>query len=132
MKRVLTAGAIGLALTVQACNPAEEQAGNPVPEASTTAAPGAMGNMPMPSQAPAAGTTAEGTTYTTMGEVASVAADSVTINHEPVPALGWPSMTMTFRAPDAAMLSGLATGAPVQFTFRQEGSQNVLTEIARR
>ena len=128
MNRTLIAGAIALAFVVQACNPAEEQAST-VPAADGAAAPGAMGNMPMPAQTGAA---SQGTTYTTTGQVASVADDSVTINHQPVPALGWPSMTMTFRAPDAAMLSGLSTGAPVQFTFRQEGNQNVLTEIARR
>ena len=129
MKRIAAIGVLGVALALQACNPAEEQASNTAPAAESTAAPGAMPNMPMPSQTKEPG---QATTYTTMGEVASVAADSVTINHEPVPALGWPSMTMTFRAPEAAMLSGLTTGTPVQFTFRQEGNQNVLTEIARR
>ena len=128
MKRFAVVGVLGVALVLQACNPAEEQTSNTAPPAETTAAPGAMPGMPMPAQTG----DAQGATYTTMGEVASVAADSVTINHEPVPALGWPSMTMTFKAPDAAMLSGLSTGAPVQFTFRQQGSDNVLTEIARR
>jgi Cu(I)/Ag(I) efflux system membrane fusion protein len=116
-------------LALQACNPAEEQTSKTAPATQGTATTGAMPNMPMPAQTGAA---SQGATYTTMGEVASVAADSVTINHEPVPALGWPSMTMTFKAPDAAMLSGLTTGTPVQFTFRQQGSDNVLTEIARR
>ena len=128
-RRFVAIGVLGVALALQACNPAEEQTSSTAPAAESTATPGAMPGMPMP---PQTGDASQGTTYTTMGEVASVAADSVTINHEPVPALGWPSMTMTFKAPDATMLSGVATGARVQFTFRQEGSQNVLTEIARR
>ena len=128
-RRFAAIGVLGIALALQACNPAEEQTSSTPPAAESTATPGAMPGMPMPAQT---GDASQGTTYTTMGEVASVVADSVTINHEPVPALGWPSMTMTFRAPDAAMLSGLTTGAPVQFTFRQEGNQNILTEIARR
>jgi Cu(I)/Ag(I) efflux system membrane fusion protein len=129
MKPIAAIGVLVVALALQACNPAEEQTSNTAPAADSTAAPGAMGNMPMPAPTQEA---SQGTTYTTMGEVASVAADSVTINHEPVPALGWPSMTMTFRAPDPAMVSGLTTGMPVQFSFRQEGSQNVLTDISPR
>jgi Cu/Ag efflux protein CusF len=139
MKRVAAIGVLGVALALHAGDPAEAQTSNSPPGTENKAAPGAtgnmpmgnmpMGNMPMPSQT---GKATQGSTYTTMGRVASVAADSVTINHEPVPALGWPSMTMTFRAPNAAILSGLATGTPVQFSFRQEGSQNVLTEITRR
>lgn len=129
MKRVAAIGVLGAALALQACNPAEEQSSNTAPAAESTSTPGAMPNMPMPAQT---GDASQGATYTTMGEVASLAADSVTINHEPVPALGWPSMTMSFKAPDAAMIAGLSTGAPVQFSFRQEGGQYVLTEINRR
>ena len=128
-RRFISVGVLGVALALQACNPAEEQTSNTAPAAESTATPGAMPGIPMPAQT---GDASKGATYTTMGHVASVAADSVTINHEPVPALGWPSMTMTFKAPDAAMLSGLTTGAPVQFTFRQQGSDNVLTDIARQ
>jgi Cu/Ag efflux protein CusF len=129
VKRFAAVGVLGIALALQACNPAEEQTSKTAPATEGTATPGVMPNMPMPSQT---GDASQGATYTTMGQVASVAADSVPINHEPVPALGWPAMTMTFKAPDTAMLSGLTTGAPVQFTFRQQGSDNVLTEIARR
>ena len=41
-------------------------------------------------------------------------------------------MTMTFRAPDSAMVADLQKGASVEFSFRQDGAQNVLTEIKRR
>jgi membrane fusion protein, copper/silver efflux system len=130
MKRVAAIAVLGAALAVQSCNPAEEQASKTAPKGESTAAPGgAMGNMPMPGQT---GQTAQGTTYTTMGEVASVAGDSVTINHQPVPALGWPAMTMTFKAPDAAMTVGLQKGAAVEFSFREQGNEHVLTEIKPR
>jgi Cu/Ag efflux protein CusF len=128
MNRLRIAGAMSLALVLQACNPGEEEA--KAPGEPTTTASDAMKNMPMPGQAPA--TPGAGQTYTTTGEIAEMAGESVTINHQPVPALGWPSMTMTFKAPDMAMMAGLAKGAPVEFTFRQEGSDHVLTEIRRR
>ena len=129
MNRILTVGAIALSLAIQACNRAEEQATAPAPAASSS---DAMPNMPMSSQAPATGAAGQAMTYTTTGEITAVTGDSVTINHQPVPALRWPSMTMTFRAPDGAMVTGLSIGNPVEFSFRQEGAQNVLTEIKRR
>ena len=132
MNRILTAGAIALSLTVQACNQAEQQATATAPASSSTAAPDAMAGMPMPSQAPAADSAEQATTYTTTGEITAVLGDSVTINHQPVPALGWPAMTMSFMAPDGAMVAGLSIGNPVEFSFRQEGAQSVLTEIKRR
>jgi Cu/Ag efflux protein CusF len=128
MNRMLTAGAVVLSFALQACNQTE-QAGSPAPAASTTAGPPGM---PMPAQAPAPGAAGQATTYTTTGEIASVAGDSVTINHQPVAALGWPAMTMSFKAPNTAMLAGISTGTPVEFSFREEGTQHVLTEIKRK
>jgi Cu(I)/Ag(I) efflux system membrane fusion protein len=54
------------------------------------------------------------------------------IHHQPVPAPGWPAMTMTFKAPDAGMTTGLQKGAAVEFSFREQGSEHVLTEIKPR
>lgn len=120
MRYFLIAGVVGLAVTLQACNQAEQPAADATP-----AAPAAMPNMPMP--APEAATA-----YTTTGEITAVAAGSVTINHQPVPELNWPSMTMGFVVPDATTLTGLEPGTPVEFSFREEGGQHVLTDIKRR
>jgi Cu(I)/Ag(I) efflux system membrane fusion protein len=116
MKPILLAGAIAFAL--QGCNQSQQQSAAPPPASSPAAS----------TEAPAGSTGI----YTTTGQVTEVAPDSVTINHQPVPALNWPSMTMTFRAPDIAMVAGLQKGTSVEFSFRQDGAQNVLTEIKRR
>jgi Cu/Ag efflux protein CusF len=110
MRRLLVTGAmvLALALALQSCNPAE----NPAAES---------GGVPT-----------AGGTYSTSGEIITMSDSSVTIDHQPVAALGWPAMTMMYKAPDSSMISGLQTGAAVEFSFRQEGSDYVLTDIKPR
>jgi membrane fusion protein, copper/silver efflux system len=122
MNRMLIAASIGLAFAVQACNRAEEPAA--APQATAPAAQN-MPNMPAAGGTPAG----QAATYNTTGEIAAIAGNAVTINHQPVPELGWPAMSMTFTAPDPAMITGLATGNKVAFSFREEGAGHVLTEI---
>jgi Cu/Ag efflux protein CusF len=43
----------------------------------------------------------------------------VNITHGPIPALGWPGMTMDFRLSDTASLEGIETGAKVIFQLRK-------------
>jgi Cu(I)/Ag(I) efflux system membrane fusion protein len=45
---------------------------------------------------------------------------SVRIEHEPIPSLKWPSMTMPFAAADRAQLAGLKRGDRVEFEVRGE------------
>ncbi|MDR3358936.1 MAG: copper-binding protein [Desulfovibrio sp.] len=70
-----------------------------------------------PAQAPA------GKVYTAKGKIVHTdkAAGKVTIDHEPVPALKWPRMTMPFRVEDPSLLDGLENGSPVRLDFRPEG-----------
>jgi len=117
MRMLLLTGALGVAFAVQACD-RPPQPGAEAPEA--------------PTGAPPAGVAAPTPTHQTTGRIASVAADAVTIDHEAVAAIGWPAMTMTFRAPDPQMLQGLETGQAVGFSFRQEGNDYVVTEIRAR
>lgn len=58
------------------------------------------------------------------GKVVSVAARSgeITLAHEPIAALGWPSMTMGFRVRDAEQLRALKPGDLVQFKLRQDAA----------
>lgn len=70
--------------------------------------------------------------FRTRGEVVSVevAQGSVTIEHEAVPALKWPAMTMPFSVPDKALLSQLRPGARVEFGFVRKGEgEYALTEV---
>ena len=120
MRHLPMIGIVGLAFTLAACNQAEQQAGD-------TAAPPAatMPGMPMPAPEAAAA-------YSTTGEITAIDGSTVTINHQPVPALNWPSMTMNFMAPEASMTTGLEVGTQVEFSFRQEGNEHVLATIKPR
>src|SRR3546814_7463593 len=45
--------------------------------------------------------------YATVGKIEQITANSVTLSHEPVPAIGWPAMTMTFQLPVPKIARGL-------------------------
>jgi Cu(I)/Ag(I) efflux system membrane fusion protein len=55
------------------------------------------------------------------GRVVSVDMDakSVTIDHKPVPEIGWPAMVMAFKAPSEIDLMSVKAGEPVRFAFRE-------------
>lgn len=65
------------------------------------------------------------------GDITELSNDSVTISHGPVESIGWPAMTMTFRAPSPDIVQGLNIGDPVGFQFQKAGEQYVLTSITR-
>jgi len=47
------------------------------------------------------------------------AAGRINITHEPMPALGWPPMTMDFTVAEGVRLDGIAPGVAVEFELRQ-------------
>lgn len=112
MKPVSIAGALALALTAAGCG------GSGVP-AQNSQNVGSAAN---------ANTSA---VYSANGNVTAIAGDQVTISHGPVEGLGWPAMTMTFRAGDLAMLQGISVGDRVAFRFRQNGTDYPLTAISK-
>ena len=59
-------------------------------------------------------------------------AGTVTIKHGPIPEIGWPGMTMTFKADPPSLLDGLKTGAEVRFTLQGAGNAYRVTAIAAR
>ncbi len=81
---------------------------------------------------------AAGTSSMTMGSGVGVVkaidprAGTVTIQHGPIAALGWPAMTMAFKARSAALLEGLAVGQSVNFQIMRTGAVVQLTAVARR
>ncbi len=80
------------------------------------------GASPAAAQAATAGTKAT-------GEIKSIdaKAGTVTIHHSPIPALGWPAMTMTFKAtPDALKVA--KSGQTVSFTLKGPENQVVAIE----
>ena len=76
---------------------------------------------------------AEGTgqVHSGNGDITELSSDSVTISHGPVESIGWPAMTMTFRAQSGQMLQGLNVGDPVDFQFQKAGEQYQLTSIKK-
>lgn len=62
---------------------------------------------------------AAGVSHQAVGSVDSVDAKTgtVTLNHEPVASLKWPSMTMDFVLANPSLMQGLKPGVPVSFEF---------------
>ena len=85
-----------------------------------------------PAAAGAAPETAEAKRATATGVVQSIdtAAHTVTIAHGPVEALGWPGMTMTFKAPGVD-LSTLKDGDNVTFEFTSTGMDGKIESISK-
>ena len=59
------------------------------------------------------------------------AGGKITIEHGPIPAVGWPEMTMGFKA-DPKMISDLAVGDQVDFTLSLKGNHGTVTAIAKQ
>ena len=71
-----------------------------------------------PAAAPAA------KTYSAIGAIVTVDAANGTISlkHEPIPALQWPAMTMDFGVAEPALAKGLLPGQAVRFSFEDRGN----------
>lgn len=54
---------------------------------------------------------------------------TVTLAHGPVADLNWPAMTMGFVVKDKALLGKLAVDQNVEFDFRQQGTDYVVTKV---
>jgi len=72
---------------------------------------------------------ADGAVHQAAGVVTKVDKDRVTIKHGPVPSISWPSMTMAFKVKDKALMTKLAKDKKVDFEFRQEGNDYVVTSV---
>ena len=113
MKTIALAGAATMSMVLAACG----RTPNAQPENRQAA------------EAPA--TAQDGQVYSGTGTVKSISGDQVTITHGPIEGIGWPAMTMTFRAPPE-IASGAKSGDLVDFSFRQEGDAYVLTSVKPR
>lgn len=114
----LAAGSLALAAT--ACSQ---------PTTSTSEAPAAeekMGDMSAPAQA-------TGPIRST-GVVTQVdaAAGTITFNHEAIPAISWPAMSMQFHAENPAILQGIAVGDHVAFELKSASETSVVTMVQKQ
>jgi Cu/Ag efflux protein CusF len=64
------------------------------------------------------------------GMVLKVDRDNATvkINHDPIPALEWPRMTMTFRLKESALADQVKEGDKVEFFLEKSGSDYVIVK----
>lgn len=56
-------------------------------------------------------------------------AAKVTIKHGQIPAIGWPAMTMTFKAVPPVLLKGVHVGQTVVFDVWSKGTNTEVTAI---
>src|SRR5262245_52986911 len=84
---------------------------------------GAMGHGSMSgmSQSPGGAQVAQASHVQGTGTVKSVEASSLKVNlsHDPIPAIGWPAMTMDFAVAPSVDLGALKPGMRVTFMMRQ-------------
>ncbi|GJH25353.1 efflux RND transporter periplasmic adaptor subunit [Caballeronia novacaledonica] len=88
----------------------------------------AVGAAPATSAAPVSVPTAT-QTYETTGKVEKVTASEITFSHQPVPALNWPAMTMSFSKPAPDAFPDVKPGETMHFVFRQSGDDYQLTKV---
>ncbi len=69
--------------------------------------------------------------HTAIGVVkkADAKSGSVTLAHEPVKSLDWPSMTMGFKVKDTMLFDKLVEGKKVEFVFTQQGRDYVVESV---
>ena len=58
--------------------------------------------------------------------------NKVNMQHDPIPALGWPDMTMDFKVKPGVSFEGLASGAAVEFELEEGDDGYVITAIRQR
>jgi len=83
------------------------------------------------SSAPAAAPAVATREFTTRGRVVAVEDGAITLEHEAVPALKWPAMTMPFQLARPDLARGFGAGDRVRFRFRPQGDEHVVTTIER-
>ena len=53
----------------------------------------------------------------------------LTLNHEAIPAIKWPAMTMGFKVADPALLIGLTVGDKVDFELKADGENYIVIAV---
>lgn len=116
-KTLMIAAMLAAPVTLSGC---DKKADAPKVEVS----PDAMGDMAMPVDAKMA----KGTGTVTAIDVAS---GKLTLEHDAIPAVEWPAMTMGFTA-KPELLKDIAVGDKVDFDLMVSGSAGEVTSIRKR
>lgn len=80
--------------------------------------------------APAAPAAMQPALYETRGRIEALTGDTITFSHEPVPAIGWPAMTMTFKLEPPALAKGMKVGDRAAFGFEQRPDGPVVRRLS--
>jgi Cu(I)/Ag(I) efflux system membrane fusion protein len=65
----------------------------------------------------------------TRGVIEALSGDQITVSHEPVPAIGWPAMTMTFKLDPPTLARGFKVGDHIAFGFEQKPDGPVVRRL---
>lgn len=116
-KLIAYAAAAALAAASAACS---QEATAPAPKEDT-------GSAEMNGSA-AAGTISSTGTVTAI----DAAAGTISLDHQAIPAISWPAMSMQFRAEDPAILAGIAVGDHVTFELKNASETSVITMVQKQ
>ena len=122
----LTLAALGMAGSLAACAKKEATTEAAAPPAASAAAPAAPG-----SDMAAMGMSADAKMAKGTGTVTAVTADSVTIDHAPIPEVNWPAMTMAFKAAPG-LAQSVKAGDKVAFDLKLQGGAGEITAIHKQ
>lgn len=67
--------------------------------------------------------------YHGQGVVKKVTQHTISIAHQPIPALNWPAMTMTFSLPAEGTLPVVNVGEEIAFSFSQQADGYQLASV---
>ncbi len=68
--------------------------------------------------------------YETRGRIEALTADTITLSHEPVPAIGWPAMIMTFKLGSPNLVKAAKVGDQVSFGFEQKPDGPIIRRLS--
>jgi Cu(I)/Ag(I) efflux system protein CusF len=83
---------------------------------------------------PSTSAQAEGGLYSAEGEVVEIFPDKpgLTLDHDPIPALNWPRMTMGFLVESPDLLEDLAVGDRIDFDFKRSGDSYLIVDLEKK
>ncbi len=57
---------------------------------------------------------------------------TIKINHDPIAALNWPRMTMSFRLKESSLINKIKEGDVVEFLLQKEASDYVIVKLSKQ
>ena len=120
-----TTFSLGLVALLAACGQQSETA-EPAEATPTATEASAMSSM-----APEASSEAQGVSATGIITAVDEVAGTVTIEHEAIPAIDWPAMTMGFKAAPE-VLTGVKAGDKVSFDLKLQNGSGEVTSIKQQ